>query len=96
MPDLDVMNLIEGLQTMSDFKASIYSDGAVHWSLTGGLKVFCAFTGLASIPFDTLGCQVLIGSFSRVHSFLIDYQIEVPDYVFYGTFDSKTKTLALK
>jgi hypothetical protein len=96
VPDLDVMNQVEGFQSMSDFKAMVHSDGTVHWSLNGGMKVFCAFTGLASIPFDTLGCQVVVGSNTRVYSDLIDYQIEVPEYAFYGAFDSKMKNLALE
>ena len=72
---------------MPDFKASVYSDGTVIWSISGGLKTFCAFTGLGQIPFDTLGCQVLFGANSREASPLIHYVLEVPDFFFFGDFD---------
>lgn len=85
IPDLDVMNKIEGLQTMDSAKAVVYSDGTVEWFIAGGLKTFCAFTGLGTIPFDTLGCQILFGS--HLHNSLINYDLETPDYVFYGLFD---------
>lgn len=37
---------------MPEYKATVYSDGSVEWAISGGLKTFCAFTGLAKIPFD--------------------------------------------
>ena len=72
---------------MPSFKASVHSDGTVLWYINGGLKAFCAFTGLSEIPFDTLGCQILFGASARVHTDLIHYVLETPEYAFFGGFD---------
>ena len=72
---------------MPDIKATVHSDGTVLWYMSGGLKTFCAFTGLGQIPFDTLGCQVLFGSSTRIASPLVHYVLEVPDIFFFGGFD---------
>ena len=87
IPSFDILNQIEGIQSMPEFKANVYSDGTVHWYISGGLRAFCAFTGLAEIPFDTLGCQILFGSRARGHADLIQYVLEIPEYAFYGGFD---------
>lgn len=52
VPNFELLNRIEGVQEIEASKATVYSDGSVIWSMTGGLKAFCAFTGLANIPFD--------------------------------------------
>jgi hypothetical protein len=87
VPDFDLKNQIEGMQSMPDYKANIYSDGTVEWTVTGGVEAFCAFNGLASIPFDTLGCQLLFGANSRLYSKLVNYVLTVPDLVGVGAFD---------
>ena len=52
VPNFELLNRIEGVQEIEASKATVYSDGSVVWTMTGGLKTFCAFTGLANIPFD--------------------------------------------
>ena len=87
VPDFDVLNQIDGLQSAPSFKANIFSDGTVLWVIEGGLNSFCAFNGLAEIPFDTLGCQVLFGPHTRTWSSDIKYVLEVPLFVSFGAFD---------
>ena len=90
MPDFDLLNQVEGLQDAPDFKATIYSDGTVVWDVAGGLKAFCAFTGLSTIPFDTLGCQLMFGdTSSRFYSNLVQYRLSTPDIVTNGAFELK-------
>lgn len=88
IPDLNLLNQIEGVQSMPDTKASVYSDGTVVWSVSGGLKAFCGFTGLASIPFDTLGCQYLFGPYNPRVTNSVNYILETPDLLYYGMFDT--------
>ena len=70
VPDFDVLNQIEGVQSMPAYKANVYSDGSVEWSMTGGLKTFCAFTGLANIPFDVRGmlCYIMYTNLKKKHN----------------------------
>jgi len=52
VPDFDLVNQIEGVQAMPASTATVYSDGTVVWQRSGDIQAFCAFTGLATIPFD--------------------------------------------
>jgi len=90
LPDFDLANQIDGIQSWPNTKASVYSDGTVRWELAGGLKAFCSFTGLAEIPFDTLGCQLLFSAKSRTYSKLVNYVLKSPDLVGVGVFDPGT------
>ena len=63
------------MQTLPDAMASVSSDGKVHWRRTGGITAFCQFTGLSQIPFDVLGCQLLIGPRARKDTSLIRYNL---------------------
>lgn len=64
-PDLQLWNLDQGLEkSLSDTYASVQSDGTVFWSRPGHLRPTCKFTGLNNFPFDILGCQMEIGSWS--------------------------------
>lgn len=87
LPDLNLLNQIEGTQSMPNSQAVVYADGTVLWDLSGGLQAFCAFTGLAKIPFDILGCQMLFGPWSRTTSSMISYRINDLDYLQFGLFD---------
>ena len=68
----------------------MHSDGTVRWLVAGGVKAFCSFTGLAEIPFDTLGCQLLFGGTSRTYSKQVRYVLTVPDDFAVGAFDIGT------
>jgi hypothetical protein len=64
-PDFDLYNVVNGLQQFPDVMAEVWNDGTVGWTRQGSLKAVCQFTGLAQIPFDTLGCQFLFGPSTR-------------------------------
>ena len=51
------------------------------------MKAFCSYTGLGTIPFDTLGCQLAFEPRTRYFSNLITYKIADPEYVLYGPFN---------
>jgi len=87
VPDFDLLNQIEGIQSLPDFKANVYSDGTVSWVMNGGIQAFCAFSGLANIPFDTLGCQLIFSQHSRGYSELVNYVFSMPDVITVGIFD---------
>lgn len=86
MPDFDLINQVDGIQSFPEFKGVVYSDGTIIWTINGGLKAFCAFSGLASIPFDTLGCQLFFLPTTRTFSKLIQYRLKNPDIAI-GSFD---------
>jgi len=88
IPDMNLLNQIEGIQSMPDTKASVHSDGTVVWIVNGGLKAFCGFRGLASIPFDTLGCQYIFGPNSPRVTNSVNYILETPDFISFGMFDT--------
>jgi len=88
IPDFTLYNEIEGMQTMPEFKAHVYADGTVLWSISGGLSAFCAYRDLARIPFDTLGCQYLFGASTREHTGSIKYILQDPDYLLFGGFET--------
>ena len=46
VPDFDLLNQIEGVQTWPDIQARVYSDGTVEWIRAGGITAFCSFKGL--------------------------------------------------
>lgn len=86
VPNFDLVNQIDGVQSFPEFKGIVFSDGTVKWTIQGGLNAFCAFSGLASIPFDTLGCQLFFHASSRTFSKLTRYTLQNPDIAI-GTFD---------
>ena len=65
VPDFDLFNQVDGVQALPDATADVYADGTVSWRRNGPLVAICQFTGLAQIPFDTLGCQFLFGMWER-------------------------------
>ncbi|CAB9509679.1 receptor subunit alpha-type acr-16 [Seminavis robusta] len=75
VPDIDLLNQVEGMQTLPDTAALVFSDGTVHWSRNGGITAFCQFAGLSQIPFDVLGCQFIVGPYVRRDPSLISYQL---------------------
>ena len=90
VPDFDLLNQIEGVQTWNDIQARVYSDGTVEWIRAGGIKAFCSFKGLAMIPFDTLGCQFLMGARSRLDKGMINYKLSNEKEVKFGPFNDMT------
>eukprot|EP00560_Eucampia_antarctica_P006963 CAMPEP_0197825880 /NCGR_PEP_ID=MMETSP1437-20131217/2918_1 /TAXON_ID=49252 ORGANISM="Eucampia antarctica, Strain CCMP1452" /NCGR_SAMPLE_ID=MMETSP1437 /ASSEMBLY_ACC=CAM_ASM_001096 /LENGTH=462 /DNA_ID=CAMNT_0043426081 /DNA_START=271 /DNA_END=1656 /DNA_ORIENTATION=+ len=66
VPDFDLLNRIEGLQSWSQVRATVRYDGKVTWYRQGMIVAACAFTGLRKMPFDTLGCQFGFGGLSEI------------------------------
>eukprot|EP00531_Pseudo-nitzschia_arenysensis_P001401 CAMPEP_0116120890 /NCGR_PEP_ID=MMETSP0329-20121206/3411_1 /TAXON_ID=697910 /ORGANISM="Pseudo-nitzschia arenysensis, Strain B593" /LENGTH=544 /DNA_ID=CAMNT_0003614679 /DNA_START=177 /DNA_END=1811 /DNA_ORIENTATION=+ len=87
LPDFDLLNQVDGVQSAPSTKASVYSDGTVNWSISGGLQAFCAFGGLGKIPFDQLGCQLMFGPKTRMQSEQVRYVLTLPDFVMVGAFE---------
>jgi hypothetical protein len=74
-PDFDLYNVVNGVQQFPDAMADLFSNGTVLWRRGGSLKAICQFTGLAKIPFDTLGCQFLLGPWTRRGFGHIQYEL---------------------
>lgn len=88
VPDLDLYNQIEGVGQLPESMVVAYSDGTVTWSRNGGLKAFCQFSGLAQIPFDVLGCQLIVGPWVRLDPTQIQYNLWNGTGLTYGDFHS--------
>ena len=69
-----MLNQVEGFQQLSTSLATVSADGRVHWWVFGMITATCSFKGLASIPFDVLGCQFLFGPRTRTNANMIHYQ----------------------
>ncbi|CAB9514035.1 receptor subunit alpha-type acr-16 [Seminavis robusta] len=76
VPDLDLYNQVDGLQSLPETMALVTSDGHVQWNRNGGIAAFCQFAGLSQIPFDTLGCQFIFGPWVRQDKNLIRYYLK--------------------
>ena len=62
LPDIQVYNAAMGSQnTMDPSDAQVSSNGQVHWSRPGNLKVLCRFSGLIMFPIGEFSCPVEIG-----------------------------------
>jgi len=76
VPDFDLLNRVHGFDEFKLEPALILSDGFVIWPRSGSLTAFCQFTGLAKIPFDSLGCQFLFGPGSANSYLNFNYQLD--------------------
>ena len=88
VPDFDVYNLVNGVHDMPDAAAEIYPDGTVLWERNGAIRGLCQFTGLSSIPFDTLGCQLLFGSWTRKGNDFYNFTLDPEAGFVFGDFSS--------
>jgi hypothetical protein len=61
VPDFDLYNRFTSVHSFEESPADVSPDGTVRWTRAGSLRAICQFSGLAKIPFDTLGCQLLFG-----------------------------------
>ncbi|CAB9509675.1 receptor subunit alpha-type acr-16 [Seminavis robusta] len=75
VPDIDLYNQVQGVQTFPDTSALVYNDGSVIWNRLGGITAFCQFSGLSQIPFDVLGCQFIVGPWVRQDPSQIKYHL---------------------
>jgi len=76
VPDLDLLNRIDGLSNFRDEQALVGNDGTVYWLRSGTLRAFCQFTGLAKIPYDTIGCQFIFGPGEANRFLNFNYEID--------------------
>jgi len=66
---------------------TVYSDGTVLWTRSGGITAFCSFMGLGTIPYDTLGCQYVFGSRNRQDKGMIHYKLLDEHPITFGPFE---------
>lgn len=62
VPEFDLFNQISGVKGMGGILSTVDSDGNVTWFRQGTLKAICQMKNLGEIPFESLGCQFLMGS----------------------------------
>jgi hypothetical protein len=86
VPDFDLYNQVRGVSELPEAMAEVYPDGTVLWRRNGPLNAICQFSGLAQIPFDTLGCQFLLGPWNRVHLNQINYKFADHGGLSFGDF----------
>ena len=87
VPDFDLINRNAGIREFNEANAFVNSDGTVTWLRSGMLEAFCSFQGMAQIPFDKLGCQMIFGSKDfETYEFVSPVPFEK------GLFQSKYKT----
>lgn len=89
VPDFDLLNRKNGLQGLPSQLATLSNDGTVNMVISGPITAMCQFTGLSSIPFDTLGCQFLFGARSRQNANMVHYKLESYCTIKVGKFDAQ-------
>lgn len=72
VPEFDLFNQISGVTGMAGPLAIVGRDGSVAWTRVGQLKAICQMENLGQIPYDTLVCQLLMGS----RSLGVKYQLD--------------------
>lgn len=87
VPDFDLYNVASGVQGFADALATVFPDGTVHWRRSGSLDAICQFSGLAQIPFDTLGCQFYFGPWNRFGFGHVVYELENGVGLEFGDFE---------
>jgi len=61
VPNLELVNLREGVSTLPEATASVLYDGHVHWRRTGILKATCQLYDIKKFPFDDSICNLDFG-----------------------------------
>ena len=75
-PDIMLWNQNEGLaSSLTPQSAIVNSEGVISWSRPGHLCPMCKFRGLEDFPFDTLECDIEIGSWTRSGEYLLPVQM---------------------
>ena len=62
VPEFDLYNQISGVKGMGGVLSTVDMDGNVTWFRQGSIKAICQMENLGEIPFEKLGCQLLMGS----------------------------------
>ncbi|VEU38808.1 unnamed protein product [Pseudo-nitzschia multistriata] len=86
IPDYDLLNGIEGIRSMPTRKVQVTSSGRVQMDMFGGIEAFCPMSGLANIPFDTLGCQFVFWPREQYNA-LIKYELQYPEQMWFAPYD---------
>lgn len=89
VPEIDLLNQLEGVQNLPDTMAMVYMDGTIVWNRNGGVTAICLFQGLAQIPFDTLECQLLFGPWTRTDPKYIHYRLYEGSGLEFGSFTAQ-------
>jgi len=61
VPNVDLLNQVEGVQNLPIAAASVFWDGYVLWKRTGIIRVACDLKGVQNFPFDNPSCSVDFG-----------------------------------
>jgi len=61
VPQIELLNLIDGVNTLPDAFASVRYDGRVTWRRTGILQSTCELNGIRDFPYDQTSCYLEIG-----------------------------------
>jgi len=61
VPQIELINLIDGPNDLPDAFASVRYDGKVTWRRTGILTGTCELNGIQDFPFDTSSCMLALG-----------------------------------
>lgn len=80
VPEIELLNQVEGIQTLPEAHASVYFDGHVSWRRTGVLKASCALTGVEDFPFDRTGCFLEFGGTRDPLYHRIKYVSRAPEF----------------
>ena len=72
VPEFDLLNQINGVKGMGGILSTVDIDGNVTWFRQGSLKAICQMENLGEIPFESLGCQLLMGS----NNIGVEYQLD--------------------
>ena len=61
VPQIELLNLIDGVNTLPDAFASVRYDGRVTWRRSGILQSTCELTGIRDFPYDKTSCYLEFG-----------------------------------
>lgn len=77
VPEFDLLNQVTPMsKTMSGQMARVEFDGTVTWFRKGTLRAICQMENLGRIPFEPLGCQLLLGSTKSYRGLGVGYQLD--------------------
>jgi len=105
VPQIELINKLEGVSSLPDSFASVRYDGHVVWRRTGVLEGACELGGIEQFPYDTADCVFEFGGtrdplYDRVNYYFIegqtgDYSDRISDNEFdfqeYRLITDKTK-----
>jgi len=80
VPNLELVNMREGVNNLPDATASVLYNGKVMWRRNGILSATCEFGGISSFPFDTSVCALEFGGIRDPLFHRVKYNRRPVDY----------------